>query len=69
MRIRGGSARGFRCWSGVKRDLQFTVHGSRFTVHGSTIAGCGWRFVSHVSCLVFVLSPGVHRWVTCDVRS
>ncbi|KGC72050.1 hypothetical protein DP56_6146 [Burkholderia pseudomallei] len=74
MRIRGGSARGFRCWSGVKRDLQFTVHGSRFTVHGSRFDDCWLRVAVRVSCLVsrvlcFVLSPGVHRWVTCDARS
>ncbi|KGX48319.1 hypothetical protein Y600_6128 [Burkholderia pseudomallei MSHR3709] len=67
MRIRGGSARGFRCWSGVKRDLQFTVHGSRFTVRRLLAAGGGSCLVSRVSC--FVLSPGVHRWVTCDARS
>ncbi|RPE18305.1 hypothetical protein DF122_14265 [Burkholderia pseudomallei] len=53
---------------------RFTVHGSRFTVHGSRFDDCWLRVAVRVSCLVsrvlcFVLSPGVHRWVTCDARS
>ncbi|MPT66424.1 hypothetical protein E4L69_33275 [Burkholderia pseudomallei] len=61
--------------------MQFTVHGSRFddcwlrvAVRVSCLVSRVSCLVSRVSCLVsrvlcFVLSPGVHRWVTCDARS
>ncbi|KGC39583.1 hypothetical protein DO62_6159 [Burkholderia pseudomallei] len=48
--------------------------GARFAVHGSRFDDCWLRVAVRVSCFVsrvlcFVLSPGVHRWVTCDARS